>query len=138
MLAAWKANASATRYDIACSWVQSNPQRWRSWIPDPTVCSRGYGLYDEGDETFTATRESATTCRACPPGMYSVPFNDDSGATFLRLQMQRGWVHPCRKRVRMVRMLGADVFCISASLLTHVPCHAERVQDQFGKQMHTP
>ena len=94
MMANWKANASASRYDIACQWLQSNPERWRSWIPDPTVCSRGYGLFNEGRETFTATRESATTCRACPPGMYSVPFSDDSGATFLCFEMQQGGFIP--------------------------------------------
>ena len=79
----WKANASASRHDVACQWLLSNPQRWQSWIPDPTVCNRGYGLYNEGGGSFTSARASATTCRACPAGMYSMPFKDDSGATYV-------------------------------------------------------
>ena len=88
MLQAWKSNASASRHDIACQWLLNNPQRWESWIPDPTACNRGYGLYNEGASSFTSARTSATTCRACPPGMYSVPFSDDSGPTYVRLEPQ--------------------------------------------------
>ena len=90
MMRDWIANSSASRHDIACQWLLSNPQRWQSWIPDPTVCSRGYGLYNEGTVSFTAARASATTCRPCPPGMYSVPFADDSGATYVRPGSQYG------------------------------------------------
>ena len=96
MMLDWKSNTSASRRDIACQWLLSNPQRWQSWIPDPTVCSRGYGLYNEGVGSFTTAREGATTCRACPPGMYSVPFTDNSGATYVRL----GCVCPCRETLQ--------------------------------------
>ena len=90
MMQDWKNNASASRHDIACQWLLNNPQRWQSWIPDPTACNRGYGLYNEGSASFTSARASATTCRACPPGMYSVPFSDNSGATYVCLERQ--WV----------------------------------------------
>ena len=88
MMQDWKANASASRHDIACQWLLNNPQRWQSWIHDPTACNRGSGLYNEGRASFTSARASATTCRACPPGMYSVPFADDIGATYVRLGHQ--------------------------------------------------
>ena len=86
MMQDWKSNASASRHDIACQWLLSNPQRWQSWNPDPTACNRGFELYNEGGASFASARASATTCRACPPGMYSVPFSDDFGATYVRLE----------------------------------------------------
>ena len=98
MLAAWKANASASRYDIACQWVESNPHRWRSWIPDPTVCSRGQGLYNEGGETFTATRESATTCRACPPGIFPYPSATTPARLSCAFRCNRGGSTPSGNR----------------------------------------
>eukprot|EP00439_Symbiodinium_sp_Y106_P051899 s2250_g6.t3 len=32
--------------DVACRWLQSNPQSWASWLPDKTKCFPGFGLYD--------------------------------------------------------------------------------------------
>ena len=41
MMRTWKANSSASRHEVACDWLKNNEKRWRSWIPDPTVCNRG-------------------------------------------------------------------------------------------------
>ena len=43
----------------------------QGWIPVPTDCESGFGLYDEVSEEFVAERARATTCRACLPGMFS-------------------------------------------------------------------
>lgn len=50
----------------------------QGWIPVPTTCESGFGLYDEVSEAFVGDRASATTCRACLPGMFSkaVDFKD--------------------------------------------------------------
>ena len=47
----------------------------QGWIPVPTDCESGFGLYDEVSEEFVAerarSREAASTCRACLPGTHS-------------------------------------------------------------------
>ena len=62
---------SLTREQAACAWLKDNDARWTPWIPDPTKCDPGFGLYDEATKVFTAQRTTATTCRACLPGMFS-------------------------------------------------------------------
>ena len=39
--------------------------RWRPWIPDPTACTRGFGLYDDAADEFVDSREKANSCKAC-------------------------------------------------------------------------
>ncbi len=46
-------------------------ERWLRWIPDARECELGFGLYDESGRVFVATREAASTCRACLPGTHS-------------------------------------------------------------------
>ena len=62
---------SVTRKQAACDWLKGNTDRWKSWIPKATKCNPGFGLYDDATDTFTAERATATTCRACLPGMFS-------------------------------------------------------------------
>ena len=62
---------SLTREQAACAWLKGNDVRWNMWIPDSTKCDPGFGLYDDATEVFTAQRTTATTCRACLPGMLS-------------------------------------------------------------------
>ena len=62
---------SVTREQVACDWLKANPDRWKPWIPKATKCNPGFGLYDDATDTFTANRATATTCRACLPGMLS-------------------------------------------------------------------
>lgn len=73
----------ATRLGTACDWLKANEARWKDWIPDPTLCLRGFGLYDEVNARYPTSRLGATTCRACPPGTYSKIFTDDDGTTYL-------------------------------------------------------
>ena len=77
--------SGASRHDVACDWLKSHEARWRPWIPDATACNRGFGLYDEAAKIFTTTRQGANTCRACPPGMFSQHYSDDSGNTYVWL-----------------------------------------------------
>eukprot|EP00435_Cladocopium_sp_Y103_P069800 s702_g34.t1 len=74
---------SVTREQAACDWLKANTDRWKSWIPKATQCNPGFGLYDDATETFTAERATATTCRACLPGMFSKAFADDDGSTYI-------------------------------------------------------
>lgn len=90
MMRAYKADASASRHDVACQWLRANEERWRGWIPDATRCGPGYGLYDATDARFTSTRASATECRACQPGTYSMPFSDGDGPTYICMECGPG------------------------------------------------
>eukprot|EP00434_Breviolum_minutum_P002789 symbB.v1.2.002451.t1/scaffold99.1/size346285/7 len=72
---------NATRLGTACDWLKANEARWKGWIPDPTLCLRGFGLYDEVNAVYPSSRLGATTCRACPPGTYSKIFADGVGET---------------------------------------------------------
>ena len=60
----------ASPREVACQWLKDNEQRWRPWIPDPTACSRGFGLYNELEEDFCQSRANAESCKACLPGTY--------------------------------------------------------------------
>mgnify|MGYP002803884561 CR=1 FL=1 len=72
---------NATRLGTACDWLKANEARWKGWIPDPTLCLRGFGLYDEVNAVYPSSRLGATTCRACSPGTYSKIFADGVGET---------------------------------------------------------
>lgn len=74
---------SVTRKQAACDWLKGNTDRWKSWIPKATKCNPGFGVYDDVTDTFTAERATATTCRACLPGMFSKAFMDDDGSTYI-------------------------------------------------------
>ena len=69
---------SVTREQAACDWLKANTDRWKSWIPKATQCNPGFGLYDDATDTFTAERATATTCRACLPGMFSKALGEGS------------------------------------------------------------
>ena len=76
---------SVTREQAACDWLKGNTDRWNSWIPKATKCNPGFGVYDDVTDTFTAERATATTCRACLPGMFSKALGE--GAFWARRPM---------------------------------------------------
>ena len=71
-----KQETGATPEEVACNWLKKNEARWSQWIPDPTLCIRGFGLYDATTETFSSSRQAATTCKA---QLLSLEIVDESG-----------------------------------------------------------
>lgn len=33
-------------YDVACRWLQSNEEKWKSWLPERGKCFSQFGMYD--------------------------------------------------------------------------------------------
>ena len=166
MMKTAKENASSPtpRHDVACDWLKENSARWLTWIPSPTKCKVGFGLYNEvfwwNRETnlnrqnvqsfqclsigicgnlsypeasgeFSTSRAQATTCRACLPGMYSIPL-DDGEATYM-----------CKPCPEGTQQLGAGaVVCdpcpvgtskAEVSTAECQPCASGFYQDEHGK-----
>ena len=42
--------------NVTCTWLRNNRALWQQWIPDETVCARGFGLYDSELKQFTDDR----------------------------------------------------------------------------------
>ena len=42
--------------NVTCTWLRNNRALWQTWIPDETVCSPGFGLYDSVLNQFTDDR----------------------------------------------------------------------------------
>ena len=102
--------------EVACRWLQANEPTWRTWIPDNSECSAGYGMFDEQDERFVSTRAepSSIRCKPCPAGHASEVLLDDAGTT-----------HVCTKCVPGTHQ--------AAGLsLTCDPCAAGEFQDERG------
>lgn len=125
-----KVQNSLTREQAACAWLKSNEDRWKGWIPVPTTCESGFGLYDEVSEAFVGDRASATTCRACLPGMFSKALVDE-GAT-----------HICEACPAGQQQLGAGAVSCNAcptgtskavkSTEECAPCPAGSYQNEIG------
>ena len=125
-----KVQNSLTREQAACAWLKNNEARWKEWIPVPTDCESGFGLYDEALEAFVTERASATTCRACLPGMFSKAFVD--GTT----------THICEPCPAGQQQLGAGAVSCNAcpagtskaveSVEECAPCPAGLYQDETG------
>lgn len=131
MMRTWKANSSASRHEVACDWLKNNEKRWRSWIPDPTVCNRGSGLYSEATGHFTATRAAADSCRACSPGMYSTPLQDNVGNTYV--------CQPCSAGIQQLSAGAVEcdacpsgTFKAAQSVDECAPCLSGYYQDELG------
>jgi len=134
MMKTAKENASSPtpRHDVACDWLKENSARWLPWIPSPTKCKVGFGLYNEASGEFSSSRAQATTCRACLPGMYSIALNDGE-ATFMCMPCPEG-----------TQQLGAGaVVCdpcpvgtskAEASTAECQPCTSGYYQDEQGKE----
>ena len=42
--------------NVTCTWLRNNRALWQQWIPDESVCSPGFGLYDSVLKQFTDDR----------------------------------------------------------------------------------
>jgi len=125
-----KVQNSLTREQAACAWLKSNEDRWKGWIPVPTTCESGFGLYDEVSEAFVGDRASATTCRACLPGMFSKALVDE------------GPTHICEACPAGQQQLGAGAVSCNAcptgtskavkSTEECAPCPAGSYQNEIG------
>ena len=59
-LSFFRAQMNATdRWASACRWVKSNEALWRAWIPGPSVCLRGQGLFKLATEQFVEERDAS-------------------------------------------------------------------------------
>ena len=38
--------------DVACRWLHGHEDIWKSWLPDPTKCFSGFGLYHQPSSSF--------------------------------------------------------------------------------------
>jgi len=130
-----RANASGLtpRHVVACNWLKHNSARWLDWIPKPTRCKVGYGLLNEALGDFTTSRAQATTCRACLPGMHSVPLIDGEGRTYI--------CQPCPEGTH--QLAAGAVVCDPCPLGTSKaevstaecqPCASGFYQDERGKE----
>ncbi|CAK9106006.1 unnamed protein product [Durusdinium trenchii] len=82
--------------EVACRWIQSNQEVWRSWLPDPTTCFAQFGLYHEKSGQYVADRGDPTdlSCKACLSGTYSHKLVDLQGLTFNCLPCPTGSAQP--------------------------------------------
>ncbi|CAL1150556.1 unnamed protein product [Cladocopium goreaui] len=70
---------------VACRWLRKNEDIWRAWVPDPSQCFPQFGLFDLRSQSFVTDRKNlgpadTVECRACPAGLKSQRFADNSGA----------------------------------------------------------
>ena len=42
--------------NVTCTWLRNHRAMWQKWIPDESVCSPGFGLYDSVLKQFTDDR----------------------------------------------------------------------------------
>ena len=102
-------------YDVACRWLQSNEETWKTWLPERGKCFSQFGMYDEKSQRFLQNRDPiAISCRACPSGHFSAPFKDDVGSTFICQECASGYFQES----------GASLFCL--------PCPAGSQQNNTG------
>eukprot|EP00435_Cladocopium_sp_Y103_P056223 s396_g18.t3 len=119
--------------EIACRWLKNHGARWLEWIPDPTLCIRGFGLYDATTESFSPSRASASTCKACLPGTYSKLFKDDWGITHVCEECSAGSQQPAAGEVSC-NPCPAGTFKEVASTEDCAPCPAGYYQNEVGAQ----
>ena len=119
--------------EIACRWLKNHEARWREWIPDPTLCIRGFGLYDEKAESFSTSRASASTCKACLPGTYSKLFKEDWGSTYVCEECSAGSQQPAAGEVSC-NPCPAGTFKEVASTEDCASCPAGYYQNDTGAE----
>ena len=83
-------SSGSSAHEVACRWLKQNTPRWKTWIPNPTSCNLGFGLYDEQSEEFVGSRSLATTCKACIPGTFSSLLVDTISRTYVCLTCEAG------------------------------------------------
>ncbi|CAE7636676.1 SCUBE3 [Symbiodinium sp. CCMP2456] len=74
-------NVPDTAHHAACSWLRDNEVAWQNWVPMKSRCLAGHGMYSVEKQSFISIRDQNTSCRPCPPGMYSALIQDDIGDT---------------------------------------------------------
>lgn len=121
----------ASPREVACQWLKDNEQRWRPWIPDPTACSRGFGLYNELEEDFCQSRANAESCKACLPGTYSKPFQDARGTTYVCSTCPPGMQQPAAGEVAC-QPCPAGTVKQTESREMCAPCRQSLYQDEMG------
>ena len=52
--------------NVTCTWLRDNRAMWLNWIPDESVCSPSFGLYDSVLKQFTDDRNATNkiVCQA--------------------------------------------------------------------------
>ena len=120
MMREWRKTGDSLR-DVACRWLQANPNSWSSWLPDKTKCFPGFGLYNTKLEAFTNIRNdpndlSFLECRACVSGRHSEQMEDDKGMTYECKPCEPGTSQPS----------GAALVC--------EPCQLGEYQNNSGSQ----
>lgn len=128
-----KQETGATPEEVACNWVNNNEARWSEWIPDPTLCIRGFGLYDATTETFSSSRQAATTCKACLPGTYSKLFTDNHGSTYVCEECPAGRQQPAAGEVSC-DLCPAGTSKAVKSTEDCAPCRAGYYQNDWGTE----
>lgn len=119
--------------EIACRWLKKHEARWHEWIADPSLCIRGFGLYDATTQSFPASRKSASTCKACLPGTYSKLFKDDWGTTHVCEECSAGSQQPAAGEVSC-NPCPAGTFKEVASTSDCAPCPAGYYQNDAGAE----
>jgi len=101
---------------VACRWLQGHEDVWKPWLPDPTKCFSGFGLYHPPSNSFVKDRRNPVSlaCSPCPSGTFSSKLVDGAGITFV--------CEPCP--AGSIQASGASVECI--------PCKAGEYQDENG------
>lgn len=115
-----KLDSEITHREAACHWLNGNTQRWKTWLPDKTVCVAGFGLYDIFADVFVQSRNGDTAnieCRVCPSGHFSDRLQDDKGLTFI--------CQPCP----------AGRFQASGGMVSCDPCPRGEYQGSVGSQV---
>lgn len=102
--------------DVACRWLHGHEDVWKPWLPDPTKCFSGFGLYHQPSGSFVTNRQDPTglVCNPCPSGTFSSKLVDGAGITFVCELCPEGTKQPS----------GASVEC--------VPCKEGEYQDVKG------
>lgn len=127
-----------SREEAACKWLKDNKARWQIWIPtDPTSCVPGFGLYDETVDDFTHQRSNATTCKVCPPGLFSeavstyYPNYIFMGTDYICLPCPAGFQRPTAGQGQCAPCL-RGTYKDSDTPDTCLPCPLGFYQDEMG------
>ena len=40
-------DSTKTSFEVACSWLQGNNDKWMTWLPEKGKCNPQFGIYDE-------------------------------------------------------------------------------------------
>jgi hypothetical protein len=39
-------------FDVACRWLRSNEQKWKTWLPESGKCSPQFGMYSVSCQSY--------------------------------------------------------------------------------------